>query len=156
MTNYLVIKRTLIVASLALTAWGPLPLLHAAEQPPESRIPEIMAEPPSIQGDIPGVEIPPGQAMWVNEIRNLLEIFKGNYRTSNFDPYFKKLTLVGDALSQGDRRSVKVEMGFFFQMLAKRAYGINAGAADDLSQFARTVMPAQEYGIIFPSRRTEK
>ena len=88
--------------------------------------------------------------MWINEIRNLLEIFKGNYRTSNFDPYLKKLNQVREAFGQGDQRTVKVEMGSFFQMLARRAYGINAGAADDLSNYTRMVMPAQEYGVIFP------
>ena len=137
-----------------ITAGGP-PFTHAGDQPQRSRIPEIMAEQPSIQRDAPGTEIPAVQAMWINEIRNLLEIFKGNYRTSNFDRYLKKLNQVGEAVRQGDRRTMKVEMGSFFQMLAKREHGINAGAADDLSNYARRVMPAQEYGIIFPRNETK-
>lgn len=156
MRNYLDTKRTFIVASLALISWGPLPLTHAADQPRESRIPEIMVEQPSLQRDVPGAEMPPLQVTWVDEIRNVLDIYKKNYPTSNFGPYLKKLNLIGDALGLGDGRIVKMEMGSFFTMLAKRAYGINAGTADDLSNFTRMVMPAQEYGIIFPSNETEQ
>jgi hypothetical protein len=154
MRNYLAIKRTFIVASLVLIPWGLLQLTHAADQR-GARIPEISAEQPSTHREAPAREVSPGQGMWVDEIRNALEIFKGNYRTSNFEPYLNKLSLVGDALGQEDHRRVQVEIGSFFQMLSKRAYGINAGAADDLSNFARKVMPAQEYGIIFPKNDTE-
>lgn len=154
MRNYFAIKPIFIVASLALVPWGPLQLIHAADQR-GARIPETMAEQPSTNRGVPAEEVPPGQAMWIDEIRNALEIFKGNYRTSNFEPYLNKLNLVGDALGQGDHRRVQMEIGSFFQMLAKRAHGINAGAADDLSNFARKVMPAQEYGIIFPKNDTE-
>ena len=150
MTNYLVIKRTFMVVSLALILWGSVLLPQAADQPRAEGIPEIMAEQSSPGHDASAVAVTAVQANWVKEIRNFLEVFKGEDRTSNLDPYFTKLNLIGDALGQGDRRSVKVEMGSFFQMLARRAYGINAGAADDLANFARMVMPAQEYGIIFP------
>lgn len=54
------------------------------------------------------------------------------------------------------RSNCKDGDGLVFTMLAKRAYGINAGTADDLSNFARMVMPAQEYGITFPSNKTEQ
>ena len=154
MRNYLAIKRTFIVASLALISWWPLPGTQAADG--ESRIPEIMAGQPSIQRDVPEAEMSSVQVTWVDEIRNVLDIYTKNYPTSNFAPYLKKLNLIGDALGLGDGRIVKTEMGSFFTMLAKRAYGINGSAADDVSRFARMVMPAQEYGIIFPSNETEQ
>jgi hypothetical protein len=153
MRTYPVIKRTLLVASLALILWGPLPLTYAADQSPT---PEIMAEQPSIQRDTPGAEITPLQGTWVDEIRNVLGIYKESYPASNFGPYLKKLNLIGEALDLGDGRIVKIEMGSFFTMLARRAYGINAGAADELSSFTRIVMPAQEYGIIFPRNESEQ
>ena len=90
----------------------------------------------------------PAQAIWVDEIKNSLEVYKANYPSSNFSPYQTKLNLVGDALSRGDRRAVKVEMSAFLKMLATRAHGINEGAADELSNFAQMVTPIQEYGIL--------
>jgi len=64
--------------------------------------------------------------------------------------------VVGDALSRGDRRAVKVEMGAFFKMLATRSHGINEGAADELSNFAQMVTPIEEYGISVPKSGAEQ
>ncbi|MGH7232029.1 MAG: hypothetical protein ACREJU_11825, partial [Nitrospiraceae bacterium] len=90
------------------------------------------------------------QAIWVSEIRNSLDVYRKSYPTSNFDPYFKKLNVVGEAVGRGDRRVVKVEMGSFFKMLAHRAYGLNADVAGELSNFAQMVTPIREYGISVP------
>jgi hypothetical protein len=46
---------------------------------------------------------------------------------------------------------VEVEMGAFFTMLTNRSQGISEGAADEVANFARAVMPVQEYGIFFPN-----
>jgi hypothetical protein len=88
----------------------------------------------------------------VDDIANALDsYFKAHYPTSDFTSALKKLTLVRDAEDRGDRRTVEVEMGAFFTMLTNRSQGIGAGAADEVANFARTVMPVQEYGIFFPS-----
>jgi hypothetical protein len=88
----------------------------------------------------------------VDDIVNALgSYFKVHYPTSDFTSYLKKLTLVRDAEDRGDRRTVEVEMGAFFTMLTNRSQGISTGAADEVANFARTVMPVQEYGIFFPT-----
>ena len=138
MTNHLSIKRVLIMASLTMSPWIPLLPGQAADQ-----LPAIAA-------------VAPAQVTWVGEIRNSLDLYKKTYPASDFAPYFKKLNLVEDALGHGDGRSVRIEMGAFFKMLATRAYGISEIAADELSNFAEMTMPAQEYGIIFPRNETER
>jgi hypothetical protein len=110
---------------------------------------------PSMQRDAPVVMTAPAQATsaqatWVDEIKNSLGVSKANYPSSNFAPYQTKLNLVGDAVSRGDRRAVKMDMGSFLKMLATRAHGINEGAADEPSNFAQMVTPIQEYGISVP------
>jgi len=153
MRTYLFIRRTVVLTSLALIPWVPALLAHAAELSPGGGIPDFMAVQPSMQRDAPVMMTAPAQATsvqatWVDEIRNSLGIYKANYPTSNFSPYQTKLNLVGDALSRGDRRAVKVEMSAFLKMLATRAHGINENAADELSNFAQMVTPIQEYGIL--------
>ena len=158
MRTYLFIRRTVILTSLALIPWVPALLAHAAELSPGGGIPEIMAVQPSMQRDAPVVVgVAPMQATWVDDIMNALgSYFKANYPTSDFTSYLKKLTLVRDAVDRGDRRTVAVEMGAFFTMLSNRSYGISKGAADEVANFARTVMPVQEYGIFFPRSGPEQ
>lgn len=161
MRTYLFIRRTVILTSLALIPWVPALLAHAAELSPGGGIPDIMEVQPSMQRDAPVVMTAPAQATsaqatWVDEIKNSLGVYKANYPTSDFSPYLTKLNLVGDAVSRGDRRAVKVEMGAFLKMLATRAHGINENAADELSNFAQMVTPIQEYGISVPKSGSEQ
>ena len=60
-----------------------------------------------------------------------------------------------DAEDRGDRRTVEFEMGAFFTMLTNPSQGISTGAADEVANFARAVMPVQEYGIFFPNGRAQ-
>jgi hypothetical protein len=46
-------------------------------------------------------------------------------------------------------------MGTFLIMLANRNDGLSEGAAEELRNFVRVVMPAQEYGLIFPTSGIE-
>jgi len=162
--------RTVIVASLALILWLPaLPPTQAADQSLALGAGTSSQERPQAISDarslIPSgapvvgiaVGIAPGQATWVNDIANALGFyFKENYPTDDFTPYVKKLTLAQNALDRGDRRTVQVEMGAFLKLLANRSYGISEGAADELTNFARMVMPVQEDGIFFPRSRPEE
>lgn len=158
MIGHLSIKRLLIIASLALNPWIPLLITEAGDRLPGSGIPEI------IDGAVPShpnppttTAVAPAQATWVDDIATALgSYFKANYPTYDFAPYLKKLTLVRDALGRGDRRTVKVEMGAFFKLLTNRGHGISEGAADELTNFARMVMPVQEYGIFFPRSGPEE
>jgi hypothetical protein len=154
MRHYFVTTRMFIITSLML---GTLiaASANAADQSPGAGIPDIMGTQPSMQRDAATTEVA-AQATWLNEIRNSLDVYKANYPSSNFAPYQTKLNLVGDALNRGDRRAVKVEMSTFFKMLAKRAHGINEGAADELSNFAQMVTPIQEYGIPIPKSGAEQ
>ena len=128
---------------------------NAAEQPPGEGIPDIMAAQSSMMRDASAT----GNAAlstWLREIMNSLDAYTVTYPSSNFAPYQTKLNLVGDALSRGDRRAVKVELGAFFKMLAKRSHGINEGAADELSNLAQMVTPIQEYKIQVPKFGAEQ
>jgi hypothetical protein len=88
----------------------------------------------------------------VDDIANALgSYFKTHYPTSDFTSYLKKLTLVRDAEGRGDRRTVEVEMGAFFTMLTNRSQGLSERAAEEVANFARAMMPVQEYGIFFPN-----
>jgi hypothetical protein len=108
-------------------------------------------QPVSSPGSAPALGALPSQLTWVDDIINALgQYFKANYPTADFVPYLKQLTVVRDALSRKDRRTVKVEMGAFFKLLTNRSYGISEDAADELANFARVAMPVQEYGIFFP------
>lgn len=155
MRTYLFIRRTVLAASLMLIPWVPLLSAQAAGQP--AGIPEIMEAQPSFPSDAPVVGVAPAQATWVDDIMNALgSYFKANYPTSDFTSYLKKLTLVRDAVDRRDRRAVEVEMGAFFTMLTNRSHGISKGAADEVANFARIVMPVQEYGIFFPRSGPEQ
>ncbi len=155
MRTYRFIKRTVLAALLTLIPWVPLLSTQAAGQP--AGIPEIMEAQPSIHQDAPVLGLPPAQATWVDDIMNALgSYFKVNFPTSDFTSYLKKLTLVRDAVDRGDRRTVGVEMGAFFTMLTNRSHGISKGAADEVANFTRIVMPVQEYGIFFPRSGPEK
>src|SRR5207249_2460264 len=156
MTSHLNIYRLLIIASLALNLWIPL-IIEAADRLPGSGIPEIMDGPISSHPNPPATTaVAPAQTTGVDDIANALgSYFKANYPTYDFAPYLKKLTLAREALGRGDRRTVKVEMGAFFELLTNRSHGINEGAADELTNFARTVMPVEEYGIFFPRSGSE-
>lgn len=91
------------------------------------------------------------QLNWIEDIISALDYFITNYPPADFVPYLEKLTLVRDALSRHDRRTVTSEIGAFFTLLADRSGGISGAAADELANFARLVMP-QEYVIFVPAR----
>ena len=151
LTTVLFIRRTVLLTSLALIPGLPVLFTHAAAMPPGSGIPEIMtvAQPPGEPQAVTAAGTP-AQTAWVQEIKNSLAMYKTNYPASNFAPYVTKLDLVRDAVSTGNRRAVKTEMGAFFKMLAKRDHGISGVAADELTNFAQMVTPMEEYGIAVP------
>lgn len=91
------------------------------------------------------------ETAWVDDIGNSLAFSKTNYPTSNWEPYSQKLGLVRDALTRGDQRAVKTEMGKWFKMLRVRDHGISDVAADELFNFSLMVTPIQEYGIAVPA-----
>ena len=145
------IRRIVILTSLALICWLPALSTPAADYLPGVGIPEFMGVQPASGHNAPTTVGVPAQATWVDDIMNALgSYFKANYPTSDFTSYLKKLTLVRDAIDRGDRRTVGVEMGAFFTMLTNRSHGISTGAAEEVANFARMVMPDQEYGIFFP------
>ena len=88
---------------------------------------------------------------WVDEISNSLHFYQINYPTSNWEPYSHKLDVVKQAVTSGDQRTVKSEMGTWFKMLRARDHGINDVAADELFNFALMVTPIHDYGISVPS-----
>jgi hypothetical protein len=91
------------------------------------------------------------QPTWVDDLgRQLATHFKAKYPAYDFAPYAQELDRVRSAVNRGDHRGVKLEMGVFLRMLADRAYGLGDDAADELILFAQRVMPAEEFGIIFP------
>lgn len=111
----------------------------------------------TLQPTAPVREEAPAQASWVDDIANALGFyFKANYPADDFAPYLRKLTLVKDALGRGDRHTVKVEMGAFFQLLTHRSHGISAPAAEELADFARMVMAVQSHGIVFSRSKPER
>jgi hypothetical protein len=163
MRTYLFIRRTVLVASLMLIPWVPAMSTYAADPSqgvgtPSQEIPKTIRDAqPSFPSDAPVVGVAPAQATWVDDIMNALgSYFKANYPTFDFSSYVKKLALVRNAVDRGDRRTVKVEMGAFFTMLTNRNHGISKGAADEVANFARIVMPVQEYGIFFPRSGPEQ
>lgn len=144
-------KRTGIVLSPVLISWLPAWSIQAADQPPGAGVQ------PSLQPTVPVGEGASARATWVDDIANALDsYFNTNYPADDFAPYLRKLTLVGDALGRGDRRTVKVEMGAFFRWLANRSHGISARAAEELANFARMVMAVREHGIVFPRSEPEE
>jgi hypothetical protein len=88
---------------------------------------------------------------WVDEISNSLHVYQTNYPNSNWEPYSHKLDVVKQAVTSGDQRAVKSEMGKWFKMLRAREYGISDVAADELFNFTLMVTPIQDYGISVPT-----
>jgi hypothetical protein len=156
MRTYPSIRRIVILISLALICELPALSTQATDYLPGAGIPEFMGAQPTSGHNAPTTVVGPAQATWVDDIANALgSYFTAHYPTSDFTSYLKKLTLVRDAEDRGDRRTVEVEMGAFFTMLTNRSQGISAGAADELANFARAMMPVQEYGIFFPVGREQ-
>jgi hypothetical protein len=156
-------RRTSLLLSLALISWLTMESAQAADHPREASTPfqdgpkPIVEVESSLQPSAPVVEGAPARATWVDDIVNALgSYFKTNYPTDDFTPYRQKLTLVQDALARGDRRTVKAEMGAFFQLLADGSHGISERAAEELTNFAQMVMAVQEHGIVFPRRESEE
>jgi hypothetical protein len=156
------LERCIIVTSLAVMSWLSVPPTQAAVQVLRTDIAlqevtnGVADTQPFLPSDAPVVKVPSGELIWVDDIMNALRLyFTTNYPAANFSSYLKRLTVMRDAVDRGDRRTVKVEMGTFFTMLANRNDGLSKGAAEELRNFARVVMPAQEYGLIFPSSGIE-
>lgn len=91
------------------------------------------------------------QTNWVDELTSSVNFYKTNYPNSNWDPYLSELSLVKEALAQGDQRIVRSKMGKWFKMLRNRDYGIHDVAADELFNFALMVTPIQEFNISVPA-----
>jgi hypothetical protein len=152
MKPFLFIGRIVILTSLALICWLPARSTPAADHVPGAGIPKFMGAQPASGHHAPTTVVVPARAAWVDDIANALgPYFKAHYPTSDFTSYLKKLTRVRDAEERGDRRTVEVEMGAFFTMLTNQSQGISEGAADEVANFARAMMPVQEYGIFFPT-----
>jgi hypothetical protein len=152
MRTFLFIGRIVILTSLVLI-WG-LPALsaQAANYLPGAGVPEFMGGQPTFGDNAPTTVVVPVQATWVDDIMNALgSYFKANDPTYDFTSYLKRLTLARDAENRRDRRTVEVEIGEFFTMPTNRSLGISEGAADEVANYARAVMPVQEYGIFFPN-----
>jgi len=91
------------------------------------------------------------QTNWVDELTSSVNFYKTNYPNSNWDPYLSELSLVKEALAQGDQRIVRSKMGKWFKMLRNRDYGIHDVAADELFNFGLMVTPIQEFNISVPA-----
>ena len=91
------------------------------------------------------------QTNWVDELTGSVNFYKTNYPNSNWDPYLSELSLVKEALAQGDQRIVRSKMGKWFKMLRNRDYGIHDVAADELFTFGLMVTPIQEFNISVPA-----
>lgn len=85
-----------------------------------------------------------GEDTWVDQIAHSLTFYKASYPASNWAPYEQKLTAIQEALSRGDEETVKAETSTFVKMLQTREHGINTAAADELYNFALTVIPGEE------------
>lgn len=156
------LERCIIVTSLAVVSWLSVPPTQAAVQDLRTDIPlqevsnGVADTQSSLPSDAPVVKVPSAELIWVDDIMNALHLyFKTNYPAANFSSYLKQLMVMRDAVDRGDRRTVKLEMGTFLTMLANRNDGVSEGAAEELRNFAGVVMPAQEYGLIFPSSGVE-
>ena len=152
MQTFLFIGRIIIFTSLALICGLPALSTEAAAYLPGAGVPEFMEVQPASGDNAPATVAVPTQATWVDDIMSAMgSYFKANDPTFDFTSYLKRLTLARDAENRGDRRTVEVEMGAFFTMLTNRSLGMSEGAADEVANFARALMPVQEYGIFFPN-----
>jgi len=152
MQTFLFIGRMVILTSLALICGLPALSADAAAYLPGAGVPEFMGGQPASGDNALTTVVVPVPTTWVDDIMNALgSYFKTNDPTFDFTSYLKRLTLARDAENRGDRRTVEVEMGAFFTMLTNRSLGISEGTADEVANFARALMPAQEYRIFFPN-----
>ena len=147
------IMRSLMVA-LALVVIPTLVAL-AIEREPGTGIPEILQQSAPVQQDLHETNDDARQGTWVQQITNSVNMYQTTYPASNFTPYLEKLTVVRDAVRNGDRRLVKGQMTAFFTMLAKRSHGIDQAPAEELSNLSRMVAPLEEYGIAVPKTAAE-
>lgn len=151
------IEGCVIVGFVTVTPWWFVPPTQAEVGPVgpdilQQKGAHVIADTQTpMPSDVPMVKDPSTQLIWVDDIMNALGLyFRTNYPAANFSSYLRQLTVMRGAVDRGDRRAVKVEMGTFLTMLVNRDDGISEGAAEELRNFARVVMPAQEYGVIFP------
>lgn len=144
MRIYRFIKRTVIVAALALIPWFLVLSANAADQSPGAGTPSQETK----QAFTERVAMAPGT--WVDELANSLKNYKGSYPASNFDAYTEKLGKVRIALDSGNKETVRAEMGVLLKMLRARAHGISDVAADELFNYSLMVAPIQEYRISIP------
>lgn len=90
------------------------------------------------------------QPTWVEEIGQALGTsFTQKCSASDFAPCLKALDLVRAAVARGDHRTTEIRMGLCLTMPVRHAKVINE-VVDELSFFAQGVIPAEEYGMIFP------
>jgi hypothetical protein len=88
------------------------------------------------------------QATWVDKVNNSLAFYKkqyttvtypgSNWKTSDWEPYEKKLAVIRDAVKQGDKGKAKAETDEFLKMLLNREHGIHTTAAGGL--YAETLI----------------
>jgi hypothetical protein len=139
MRTYRFIRRTVIVAALALIPWFLVLPANAANQSPGAGMPSQETKQALTEG------VATAQGTWVNELANSLKNYKATYPASNFDTYTEKLSKVRTALDSGNKEKVRAEMGVVLQMPRTRAYGINDVAADLLFNSSLMVAPIPEY-----------
>ena len=134
------VRRTIVGTSLALLLLLPALPTHA-----------MLGTSPFILCSALFAACGQAQSTWVDEIEHALgTYFKQKYPASNFDPHLKALERVRAAIGRGHHWTAKNEMGRFLTMLAHQPQGLNEAVADELALFAQWVMPAEEYGMIFP------
>jgi hypothetical protein len=63
-----------------------------------------------------------------------------NWKTSDWEPYEKKLAVIQDAVKAGDKQKAKVETNQFLTMLLNREHGIHTTAAKGLYDETLTYM----------------
>jgi hypothetical protein len=144
MRTYRFIRRTGIVAALALIPWFLVLSANAADQSPGASTPSQETKQAFTEG------VATAQGAWVDELANSLKNYKATYPASNFDAYTEKLSKVRTALDSGNKEKVRAEMGVVLKMLRTRAYGINDIAADELFNYWVMVTPIAEYRVSVP------
>ena len=138
------IRRTVIIAALALIPWFLVVSANAADQSPGAGTPSQETKQALTEG------VATAQGTWVNELANSLKNYKATYPASNFNAYTEKLSKVRTALDSGNKEKVRAEMGVLLKMLRTRAHGINNIAADELFNYWVMVTPIAEYRISVP------
>ena len=144
MRTHWFIRRTVIVAALALIPWFLVVSANAADRSPGTGTLSQETKQASTEG------VATARGTWVNELENSLKNYKATYPASNFNAYTEKLSKVRTALDSGDKETVRAEMGVLLKMLRTRAHGINNIAADELFNYWVMVTPIAEYRISVP------